>query len=70
MSSYNTRSHDRLYTVDYREKDKMGHTARRMKENNKNEGSTEIPGIAAHCVRSHSLRIFQQDGRYKFNMVM
>lgn len=30
-----------------------------MKENNKNEESTEIPGIAAHCARSHSLRIFQ-----------
>ena len=38
MSSYNTRS--RLYTVDYRikgEKNKIGPTAQRMKENNKNE---------------------------------
>jgi hypothetical protein len=60
MSSYNTRS--RLYTVDYRikgEKDKIGLTARKMKENNKEVECTEIPGIAAHCARSHSLRIFQ-----------
>jgi len=60
MSSYNQ---SRLYTVDYRikgENDKTGPTARRMKENNKNEESTEIPGIAAHCARSHTLRIFQQ----------
>ena len=60
MISYNTRS--RLYTIDYRrkgEKDKIGPTAQRMKENNKNEESTEIPGIAVHCARSHSLRIFQ-----------
>ena len=55
MSSYNTRS--RLYTVDYRikgENDKIGPTARRMKENNKNEECTEIPGIAAHCARLFS----------------
>jgi len=30
-----------------------------MKENNKKKECTEIPGIAAHCARSHSLRIFQ-----------
>ena len=41
------------------EKDKIGPTARRMKENNKNQEYTVIPGIAAHCARSHSLRIFQ-----------
>jgi hypothetical protein len=61
MSNYNTRS--RLYTVDYGikgEKDKIGPTARRMKENNKNDECTVIPVIAAHCARSHSLRIFQQ----------
>jgi len=59
MNSYNTRS--QLYTVDYRikaKKDKIGPTARRMKENNENKECTEIPGIAAHCAReSHSLRI-------------
>jgi hypothetical protein len=60
MSSYNTRS--RIYTVDYRikaEKYKIGPTARRMKENNKNVEYTEFPGIAAYCAHSHSLRIFQ-----------
>jgi len=59
MSNYNTRS--RLYIVDYKlkgEEDKIGPTPRRMKENNKNEEGTEIPGIAAHCARSHSLWTF------------
>src|ERR1700678_581667 len=60
MSSYNTRS--QLYTVDYRikgEKAKIRPTARRMKETIRTKECTEIPGIAAHCARSHSLRIFQ-----------
>ena len=62
MNSYSTRS--QLYTVDYRikgEKDKIGPTTRRMKKNNKKEECTEIPGIAAHCTRSHSLRIPQHN---------
>ena len=55
MSNYNTTSRSRLYTVDYRikgEKDKIGPTSRKMKENNKKQECTEIPGMAAHCACS------------------
>ena len=42
---------------------------RRLEENNRNGEYTEITEMAAHCARSHSLRVFQHQSEYYYHPI-